>query len=87
MVLLDSFIFLVGISGVIVIALNFYLEATNRLGKGHITFAWLNLYGSTSLLIYSFYNQVWLFVLLNGFLVFVGLLGLRTVYYVTSKKK
>ncbi len=80
MELLELFIFLIGVSGVIVIALNFYLEATNRLGKEHTVFAWLNLYGSTALLIYSFYNKVWLFVILNGFLVVVGLWGLEVVY-------
>ncbi len=73
-------ILLIGISGVIVIALNFYLEATNKLSKNHKSFAWLNLYGSLALLIYSFFNKVWLFVFLNGFLVIVGIYGLEKVY-------
>lgn len=87
MILLETLIFLIGISGVIIIALNFYLEATNRLGKHHITFAWLNLYGSSALLLYSFYNKVWLFVVLNGFLVVVGLWGLEVVYKKKHSKK
>jgi hypothetical protein len=85
--ILSIIIFLIGVSGVIVIALNFYLEATNRLGKQHFTFAWLNLYGSSALLLYSFYTQVWLFVVLNGFLVVVGLWGLEVVYMKKKHRK
>ena len=75
-----TFTLLIGISGVIAIAVNFLLEATNRLGKNHHTFAWLNLYGSSALFYYSYVEHVWLFVVLNGFLIVVGLYGLWKVY-------
>lgn len=78
--MIENLILLLGISGVIVIALNFILEATNKLGKNHHTFAYFNLYGSAALLVYSWYNLVWLFVALNGFLVITGLYGLSKVY-------
>lgn len=74
---------LLGISGVIAIAVNFLLEAFDKLGKNHHMFAFINLYGSGTLLIYSWYNSVWLFVALNGFLVLTGTYGLWKVY---SKK-
>ena len=78
--MLDLLFLLIGISGVFVIALNFILEATNKLGKDHHMFTYLNLYGSGALLVYSWYNAVWLFVILNGFLVGVGLYGLYKVH-------
>ena len=78
--ILDNIMLLIGISGVIAIALNFILEATNKLAKDHHTFAILNLYGAITLLSYSYYNSIWLFVALNGFLFLVGLWGLYRVY-------
>lgn len=77
--MLDLIILLYGISGVIAIALNFYLEATDKFSQNHRAFAFINFYGSLALLIYSIYNQVWLFVVLNSFLILVGLLGLWKV--------
>ncbi len=78
--MLNYLITMIGVTGVIAIAANFILEATNKLEKNHHTFAWLNLFGSSALLIYSLYFYVWLFVALNTFLVVVGLIGLRKVY-------
>lgn len=71
---------IIGISGVFVIALNFILEATNKLGKDHKKFALLNVYGSSALFTYAFYGKAWLFVVLNGFLIFVGLFGIYQVF-------
>lgn len=76
---------LIGISGVIAIALNFILEATNKLGKDHHSFAIINLYGSTALFAYSYYEGIWLFVALNGFLILVGISGLISVFKNKSK--
>jgi hypothetical protein len=78
--MLDNIVLFIGISGVIAIAFNFILEATDHLKKDHHIFAILNLYGSSALLFYSWYNLVWLFVILNGFLVTVGIYGLNKVY-------
>lgn len=78
--MLENIVLLIGISGVLAIASNFLLEATNHLKKDHHMFAVLNLYGSGALLFYSWYNLVWLFVVLNGFLVAVGTYGLVKVY-------
>jgi len=72
---------IIGISGVLSIALNFILEIRNKLDNGHKLFAILNLYGSTSLFIYSLYGKVWLFVILNGFLILVGIYGLCKVFF------
>ncbi|MDA3856082.1 MAG: hypothetical protein PF569_07525 [Candidatus Woesearchaeota archaeon] len=83
--MLDQIMLIIGISGVLVIALNFILEATNRLGKDHKSFALLNVYGSSALFIYSLYEKVWLFVVLNGFLIFVGFYGIYQVF--RNKKK
>ncbi len=77
---LSWFFLLFGISGVIAIALNYILEATNKLGKDHKLFSIVNFYGSFALLSYSIYNEVWLFAVLNGFLVAVGIYGLLKVY-------
>jgi len=71
----------IGISGVIAIAVNFILEITNKLDKDHKIFSLLNLYGSVSLFIYALYGKVWLFVILNGFLILVGLYGVYKVYF------
>lgn len=76
----DIIFLLIGISGVITIALQFILEATNKLGKNHHTFAILNLYGSSALFSYSLYSKVWLFVVLNAFLIIVGLYGVHQVF-------
>jgi hypothetical protein len=78
--MLDIIMLIIGISGVIAIAVNFIFEATDKLSKNHHGFAIINLYGSTALLTYSIYNQIWLFVGLNGFLVAVGLYGLNKVF-------
>lgn len=78
--MLENIMLLIGISGVLAIALNFILEATNKLDKKHHTFAILNLYGSFALFLYSYYTKVWLFVILNGFLIIVGIYGLIKVY-------
>lgn len=78
--MLENIILIIGISGVFAIALNFILEVTNKLGKDHKMFVWLNIYASSALFLYSYYNKVWLFVLLNGFLIIVGFYGLSKVY-------
>ena len=74
------FFLILGISGVMTIGINFILEISNRLDKKHIKFAWFNLYGSFALFSYSLYYNVWLFVILNGFLTIVGIYGLFKVY-------
>ncbi|MCA9459600.1 MAG: hypothetical protein KC550_03560 [Nanoarchaeota archaeon] len=74
------FFLIFGISGVLVIAMNFIFEVSNKWDKKHINFAWFNLYGSFALFSYSLYYKVWLFVLLNGFLTIIGIYGLFGVY-------
>ncbi len=78
--ILSTLFLIIGITGVIAIAINFILEASNKLDKEHHIFAFLYTYGSAALLAYSAYNSVWLFVVLNGFLVLVGLYGIYKVY-------
>lgn len=82
--MLDLLFLLLGISGVIAIALNFVLESADKLGKDHKTFAWINLYGCSALFAYSYYESVWLFVVLNAFLIAVGVYGLYKVYFRNS---
>lgn len=78
--MIDTIVLIIGISGVVAIALNFLLEASNKLGKDHHMFAIINLYGSLALCFYSFYEEVWLFVVLNGFLILVGIYGIISVF-------
>jgi len=85
--MLDIIILSIEISGVIAIGLNFILEATNKLRKDHHLFAILNLYGAATLMMYSWYNSVWLFLVLNGFLVIVGIYGLMEVYKKKRRNK
>ena len=80
----DLIVLIFGISGVVAVVTNFILEATDKLPKDHHLFAILNFYGAVALLVYSWYNQVWLFVVLNAFALLVGAYGLKVVY---SKKK
>lgn len=83
--MLDTLMLLIGISGVLCVAMNFILESTNKLPKDHHLFAILNLYGSFALFIYSVYNKVWLFVILNSFLILVGIYGLYKVFEKNKK--
>ena len=85
--MLNLIMLIIGISGVIAIALNFILEATNKLDKEHHIFATLNLYSSIALFLYSLYYKVFLFMILNGFLTIVGLYGLNEVYKKKYQKK
>jgi len=78
--MLDEFFLIIGISGVLIIALNFILEISNKLEKNHKIYAILNLYGSTALFLYALYGKVWLFVILNGFLIIIGILGIIKVF-------
>lgn len=80
--LLDTMILILGISGIIAIALAVLLEILNKLDIKHHMFSLLNLYGTATLLFYSIYNSVWLFVLLNGFLLVTSLYGT----YIAFKK-
>lgn len=78
---------MIGISGVIAVGLQFFLEATNRLGKDHKAFAWINLYGCVALFINAFYSKVWLFAVLNILLIAIGLYGLYIVYFKQDSHK
>jgi uncharacterized membrane protein len=81
--MISEFIFLgFGIFGVLLIGTAFILEVFNKLHKNHHSFALMNLTGSFLLFLYSYYNKVWLFVILNGLLVIVGIYG----YYKSLKK-
>ncbi len=84
--MLDNIILLIGITGVLAIASNFMLEVTNKLNKDHHLFAIINFYGSFALMTYSIYFKVWLFVVLNGFLVLVGLYGLNEAFKKRRRK-
>lgn len=84
--ILDTIMLGVGISGVFAIAADFIMEATDKFSKNHHTFAIVNLYGSSSLFAYSLYNEVWLFVVLNTFLIGVGLFGIYKVF-ISRKSK
>jgi hypothetical protein len=76
----DYLVLIIGISGVITIATNYILEASKKLKEDRKMFSILNLYGSIALLIYSAYNLVYLFIILNTFLVLVGIYGIYIVY-------
>ena len=85
--MIENIILIIGISGIIAVGLQFFLEATNRLGKDHKAFAWINLYGCTALFINAFFSKVWLFASLNVLLISIGLYGLYIVYFKNKKDK
>ena len=85
--MIENIILAIGISGVIAVGLQFFLEATNRLGKDHKAFAWINLYGCIALFINAFFSKVWLFAILNVLLISIGLYGLYIVYFKNNKHK
>ena len=70
----------IGISGILAIGTNFLLEVTNKIEKNHHIFTLINLYGSVALCVYSFYNKVWLFVILNGFLILISVYGIYLAF-------
>ncbi len=66
----------IGVAGVIILGVNFVLEASDKLGKDHYTFVVLHLIASVLLLIYSSLEKIPLFIILNSMLILVGLLQL-----------
>ena len=78
----DLFITILGIIGVIILGTDILLEVLNKLKKDHKLFSSLYVTANLFLFIYSIYFQVWLFVILNGFLFGVSIY----TFYVSHKK-
>lgn len=72
----------IGILGVIILGTNFVLEASDKLGKDHYTFVILHIIASCCLLIYSVFEKITLFIVLNSMLILVGL-----IQFVKTHKK
>ena len=83
---MDFLVLLLGISGAFAVGINYILESLNKLSKDHKTFGWINLYASVALLYNAWYNNAFVFVGLNIFLMLIGLFGLYNVYFNSSKK-
>lgn len=66
-------IHLIGIAGVLVIAINFILEASDKLAKDHNLFVQLNFISSMLLFTYSVLEHVILFAILNMMLVLISI--------------
>lgn len=78
--MLDLVVTLIGISGVFAIGSSILLESLNKLDRKHHIFSILNLYGNSTLFFYSYYNWIWLFFVLNGFLFCISLYSVINVY-------
>ncbi len=69
----------IGVLGVLILALNFILEASDRLGKDHYSFVILHIIASACLLTYSALENIPLFIILNAMLILVGLAQLLKI--------
>ena len=72
-----------GILGVILLGLDILLEVLNKLKKDHKAFTSIYVIANLLLFVYSLYFKIWLFVVLNGFLLGVGIYS----YYVSHFRK
>ncbi|MFW6383150.1 MAG: hypothetical protein ACOCZQ_00745 [Nanoarchaeota archaeon] len=70
----------IGVLGVVLLGINFVLEASDKLGRDHYTFILLYLTASLCLLIYSVLEQITLFIVLNAMLVLVSIIQLIKNY-------
>lgn len=70
---------LLGIIGVSIIAVNFVLEASDKLAKDHHWFVVLNLISSLFLATYSYLENVTLFIILNSMLVLISIYQLIVI--------
>jgi len=78
----------IGILGVIILGVNFVLEASDKLGKNHYTFIILHIVASCCLLAYSVFEKIPLFIVLNSMLIIVGLVQfIKTYKKIKSKKR
>ena len=80
---LDTIITILGIIGVIILGIDILLEVLNKLKKDHKLFSTLYVFANFLLFVYSLYFEVWLFVILNGFLLCVGIY----TYYISHIRK
>ncbi len=72
-----------GILGVIMLGVDILLEVLNKLNRNHKTFTKIYVIANLLLFIYSLYFKIWLFVVLNGFLLGIGIY----LYYVSHFRK
>ena len=79
---LDLIVTLLGILGVIILGADILLEVLDKLNRNHKLFSTLYVIANFLLLVYSIYFNVWLFVVLNGFLFGVGIY----TYYISHRK-
>lgn len=70
----------IGVAGVILLGLNFVLEASDKLGRNHYTFILMYLTASALLLIYSALEFIPLFIILNAMLVLISIFQLIKTY-------
>lgn len=70
----------IGVAGVLLLAINFVLEASDMLGRNHYTFILMYLTASLFLLIYSALEYIPLFIVLNAMLVLVSIVQLIKNY-------
>ena len=69
---LDAVMTGIGIFGIALLGLDVLLESTNKLDKDHKLFTKIYVIANFLLLLYSAYFQIWLFVVLNGILLGIG---------------
>lgn len=79
---MDLFVTVLGIIGVIMLGIDILLEVLDKIPKDHKLFSTIYVIANFLLFVYSWYFAVWLFVILNGFLLMVGIY----TYYVSHRK-
>ena len=76
---LDLIVTGLGILGIIMLGFDVLFEVLNKLKRDHKLFTTIYVIANFLLFFYSFYFKIWLFVVLNGVLLAIGIYS----YYVT----
>ena len=86
MIILDFFINLLGIIGLLFIGIAVVLEVKNKLYKDHHIFILLNMIGTLLLSINALYFKVWIFLILNFGLFLINFYYFWRIYFIDGIK-
>lgn len=85
--ILDGVMTGLGILGVALLGLDVLLESTNKLGGDHKLFTKIYVIANFLLFVYSLYSRFWLFVVLNGILLIVGIYAFYRSHFGGKKRR
>ncbi|MGM5482259.1 MAG: hypothetical protein ACQESF_02245 [Nanobdellota archaeon] len=71
----------IGVAGVVLLGVNFILEASDKLARDHYSFILLYMAASLLLFIYSAIEGITLFIILNFMLVLISMFQLIKTYH------